>query len=158
ARAVDAAPMTRNGMVMGTAYYIAPEQAAGNEAGPAGDVYSLAVVGYECLAGQRPFPGDNAVSVAMMHIHDQPPPLPPDLPRETRALIEATLVKDPRERYGTGGEFAAAVAAVRAGQVPPTATHSNRPAPTALLPRAPHPQTAPAQITPRLPRRLGAGR
>ncbi|MGH3933421.1 MAG: protein kinase domain-containing protein, partial [Pseudonocardiaceae bacterium] len=75
ARAVDAAPLTQHGMVMGTAHYIAPEQAAGNEAGPAGDVYSLAVVGYECLAGQRPFSADNAVSVAMMHIRDQPPPL-----------------------------------------------------------------------------------
>src|SRR6478609_10594854 len=45
ARAVDAAPVTRTGMVMGTAHYIAPEQAAGDEAGPAGDVYSLGVVG-----------------------------------------------------------------------------------------------------------------
>jgi eukaryotic-like serine/threonine-protein kinase len=115
ARAVDAAPLTRHGMVMGTAHYIAPEQAAGDEAGPAGDVYSLAVVGYECLAGQRPFRADNAVTVAMMHIHDRPPPLPPDVPAGVRALIEATLVKDPRQRYSTGGEFAAAVAAVRAG-------------------------------------------
>jgi eukaryotic-like serine/threonine-protein kinase len=137
ARAIDAAPMTGNGMVMGTAHYIAPEQAAGKEAGPAGDVYSLAVVGYECLAGQRPFPGDNAVSVAMMHIRDQPPPLPPDVPSDARALIEAALVKDPRERYGTGGEFAAAVAAVRAGQGPPPMPRRNRPAPTALLPHPP---------------------
>jgi eukaryotic-like serine/threonine-protein kinase len=115
ARAVDAAPVTRHGMVMGTAHYIAPEQAAGDDAGPASDVYSLAVVGYECLAGQRPFLADNAITVAMMHIRDQPPPLPPDVPAGARALIEATLVKDPRQRYATGGEFAAAVAAVRAG-------------------------------------------
>jgi serine/threonine protein kinase len=115
ARAVDAAPVTRNGMVMGTAHYIAPEQAAGDEAGPAGDVYSLGVVGYECLAGRRPFVADNAVAVAMMHIHDRPPPLPGEVPPAVRALIEAALVKDPRQRYGTGGEFAAAVAAVQAG-------------------------------------------
>jgi serine/threonine-protein kinase len=116
ARAVDAAPVTRNGMVLGTAHYIAPEQAAGNDAGPAGDVYSLAVVGYECLAGQRPFDADNAVGIAMMHIRDQPPPLPADVSPVVRALIEATLVKDPRQRYRTGGEFAAAVAAVRDGR------------------------------------------
>ncbi|MDQ4011479.1 MAG: serine/threonine protein kinase [Actinomycetota bacterium] len=150
ARAVDAAPVTRHGMVMGTAHYIAPEQAAGQEAGPAGDVYSLAVVGYECLAGRRPFLADNAVTVAMMHIHDWPPPLPPDVPAQIRALIEAALVKDPRQRYGTGGEFAAAVAAVRAGHRLPLpvgmAARSagntgvigreagNHPAPTALLP------------------------
>ncbi len=144
ARAVDAAPMTCNGMVMGTAHYIAPEQAAGNEAGPACDVYALAVVGYECLAGQRPFSADNAVSVAMMHVRDQPPPLPADVPREARALIEAALVKDPRRRYRTGGEFAAAVAAVRGGPGPmtpgnapaPTGPAHTSPAPTARLPQA----------------------
>ncbi|MGB6164899.1 MAG: protein kinase [Pseudonocardiaceae bacterium] len=111
ARAVDAAPLTHHGMVLGTAHYIAPEQAAGHETGPAGDVYSLGVVGYECLAGQRPFVADNAVTVAMMHIRDRPPPLPRDVPPAARALIEAALAKDPRQRYRTGGEFAAAVAA-----------------------------------------------
>lgn len=120
AKAVDAAPVTRSGMVMGTAHYIAPEQALGGEAEPASDVYSLAVCGYECLAGHRPFLSDNAVTVAMMHIRDIAPPLPRDVPPGARALIEATLVKDPRQRYRTGGEFAAAVSAVRVGQPLPT--------------------------------------
>ena len=120
AKAADAAPVTRSGMVMGTAHYIAPEQALGAEAEPASDVYSLAVVGYECLIGHRPFLSENAVTVAMMHIRDLPPPLPPDVPPSVRALIEATLVKDPRQRYQDGGEFAAAVAAIRAGAPLPT--------------------------------------
>ena len=120
AKAVDAAPVTRSGMVMGTAHYIAPEQALGGEAEPASGVYSLAVCGYECLAGHRPFLSDNAVTVAMMHIRDIAPPLPPDVPPGARTLIEATLVKDPRQRYRTGGEFAAAVSAVRVGQPLPT--------------------------------------
>ena len=115
AKAADAAPVTRSGMVMGTAHYIAPEQALGHEAEPASDVYSLAVVGYECLAGRRPFLSENAVTVAMMHIRDAPPPLPPDVPMYARAVVEATLVKDPTQRYANGGEFAAAVATVRAG-------------------------------------------
>lgn len=115
AKAADAAPVTRSGMVMGTAHYIAPEQALGAEASPSSDVYSLAVVGYECLMGHRPFLSDNAVTVAMMHIREVPPPLPPDVPPGARALIEAALVKDPRLRYAAGGEFANAVAAVRAG-------------------------------------------
>ncbi|WP_206784179.1 serine/threonine-protein kinase [Amycolatopsis sp. MtRt-6] len=120
AKAADAAPVTRSGMVMGTAHYIAPEQALGQPAEPASDVYSLAVCGYECLAGHRPFLSENAVTVAMMHIRDIPPPLPPDVPPAARAVIEATLVKDPRQRYNNGGEFASAVAAVRAGQPLPT--------------------------------------
>src|SRR5438876_6658756 len=115
AKAADAAPVTRSGMVMGTAHYIAPEQALGHPAEPASDVYSLAVCGYECLAGHRPFLSENAVTVAMMHIRDMPPPLPPDVPPAARAVIEATLVKDPRQRYRSGGEFAAAAGAVRAG-------------------------------------------
>ncbi len=119
AKAADAAPVTRSGMVMGTAHYIAPEQALGQEAEPASDVYSLAVVGYECLIGHRPFLSENAVTVAMMHIRDIAPPLPPDVPPAVRALIETTMVKDPRLRYRNGGEFAAAVAAVRAGQPVP---------------------------------------
>jgi serine/threonine protein kinase len=115
AKAAHAAPVTRGGMVMGTAHYIAPEQALGNPAEPASDVYSLAVCGYECLTGHRPFLSENAVTVAMMHIRDMPPPLPPDVSPAARAVIEATLIKDPRQRYNSGGEFAAAVAAVRAG-------------------------------------------
>ncbi|KAA5836204.1 serine/threonine-protein kinase [Saccharopolyspora hirsuta] len=120
AKAADSAPVTRSGMVMGTAHYIAPEQALGNDATPSSDVYSLAVVGYECLMGHRPFLSDNAVTVAMMHIRDIAPPLPPDVPPGVRALIEATMAKDPRRRYADGGEFAAAVAAVRAGRPLPT--------------------------------------
>jgi serine/threonine protein kinase len=138
AKAADAAPVTRSGMVMGTAHYIAPEQALGQEAEPSSDVYSLAVVGYECLAGHRPFLSDNAVTVAMMHIRDAPPPLPPDVPMYARAVIEATLVKDPAQRYASGGEFAAAVAAVRTGHPLPT------PSGRALIPnRGPAPVSLP---------------
>ncbi|WP_433266944.1 serine/threonine-protein kinase [Actinosynnema sp. CS-041913] len=122
AKAADAAPVTHTGMVMGTAHYIAPEQALGHAAEPASDVYALAVCGYECLTGHRPFLSENAVTVAMMHIRDIAPPLPPDVPPGPRALIEATLVKDPRQRYRNGGEFAAAVGAVRSGQPLPTPT------------------------------------
>jgi serine/threonine-protein kinase len=174
AKAADAAPVTRSGMVMGTAHYIAPEQALGHEAEPASDVYSLAVVGYECLTGHRPFLSENAVTVAMMHIRDMPPPLPPDVPPHARAVIEATLIKDPRQRYGSGAEFAAAVAAVHAGHPLPVPTgralapaHLGGGPPTGTQPRVPMlgpPSTPPGMhpgtgaFPPHPPPRLSSGR
>ncbi|QIS16988.1 protein kinase domain-containing protein [Nocardia terpenica] len=148
AKAVDASPVTKTGMVMGTAQYIAPEQATGEDATSASDVYSLGVVGYEALAGHRPFTGDGALTVAMKHVREAPPPMPSDLPPNVRELVEITMTKDPNRRYRSGGEFADAVAAVRSGRRPPPprsmagappiptgATRVLPPGPTTVLPR-----------------------
>jgi len=98
--------------VVGTAQYLSPEQAQGFEVTAASDVYSLGVVAYECLTGGRPFDGTSQVAVALAHINRPPPPLPAEVPRAVRELIERALAKDPAERFADGAEFAAAIRAV----------------------------------------------
>src|SRR4051794_17393105 len=105
ARAVDAAPVTRTGMVVGTAAYLSPEQAAGKPVTPASDVYSLGVVTYECLAGERPFGGDSAVAIAMAHVSAPAPPLPKDTPPIVADLVTQALDKEPERRPSSAGDF-----------------------------------------------------
>src|SRR4051812_12502890 len=114
AQARDAAPLTRTGMVVGTAQYLSPEQAQGFEVTAASDVYSLGVVAYECLTGGRPFDGTSQVAIALAHINRPPPPLPAEIPRAVRELIERAMAKDPAHRFADGAEFAAAIRAVAA--------------------------------------------
>jgi len=125
AKVAHQVPVTRGGLVMGTAQYLAPEQAAGREALPASDVYALGVVAFECLAGRRPFDGDNPVAVATAHVQQPPPPLPPDVPPAVAALVMRMLAKDPAQRYPDGASLAAACAIVRSGGVPPVPPAAN---------------------------------
>ena len=121
AQARDAAPLTRTGMVVGTAQYLSPEQAQGFEVTAASDVYSLGVVAYECLTGVRPFDGTSQVAVALAHINRPPPPLPRDIPPGVRALVERALAKDPAQRFPDGGAFAEAIRDVASGGSPAAA-------------------------------------
>ncbi len=107
AKAVDASPVTRTGMVMGTAQYIAPEQALGQDATSASDVYSLGIVGYEALSGRRPFVGD---SVRDGRDEARPGDTGAAADRSARPRCanssSITMTKDPLQRYSNGGEFA----------------------------------------------------
>ncbi|MGY1793627.1 protein kinase [Geodermatophilus sp. SYSU D00525] len=115
ARARDTTPLTRTGMVVGTAQYLSPEQAQGMEVTAASDVYSLGVVGYECLTGVRPFDGTSQVAIALAHINRPPPPLPGDIPPAVRLLVERALAKDPADRFTDGAAFGGAIRSVAAG-------------------------------------------
>ena len=119
AKAAEAVPLTRTGMVVGTAQYVSPEQAQGKQVSPATDIYSLGCVAYEMVAGARPFQGDSTVAVAVAHINEAPPALAPTVNPHIRELIGIMLRKDPQRRYADGRELAQAVLRVRAGHRPP---------------------------------------
>jgi tRNA A-37 threonylcarbamoyl transferase component Bud32 len=128
AQARDATPLTRTGMVVGTAQYLSPEQAQGLELTAASDVYSLGVVAYECLTGARPFDGASQVAIALAHINRPPPPLPAHVPPAVRLLVERALAKDPTDRFTDGGAFAEAIRRVAAGgTLTPVAAPITRP-------------------------------
>src|SRR5690606_1561832 len=99
--------LTGTGMVLGTASYLSPEQAAGQVATPASDVYALGVVAYQCLAGRRPFEGANPLAIAMKHVRETPPPLPADIPPAVREIVMRTLAKDPAARWPSAAALAA---------------------------------------------------
>jgi serine/threonine-protein kinase len=106
ARSAGAAQLTAAGSVLGTATYISPEQAMGEQATALSDIYALGVVAYQCLAGRRPFEGDNPLEIAMRHVRETPPPLPPDIPPQVRAIVERAMAKDPAARWPTASAFA----------------------------------------------------
>ncbi len=107
--------LTREGSVMGTWRYMAPEQVKGERPKTATDVYATGIILFEAITGTPPFPeGD----LAFHHVNTLPPPLTdaaPDAPAALAAIVEKCLNKDPDERYADGAELYAALAAVDMG-------------------------------------------
>ncbi|PPI56783.1 protein kinase domain-containing protein [Rathayibacter toxicus] len=117
ARIADQVPLTATGQVMGTVQYLSPEQASGQPASPATDIYSLGVVAYECLAGRRPFIGESQVAIAMAQINDTPPELPVTVAAQVRNLVFSCIAKKPADRPATAAHLVRAAQALRAGDV-----------------------------------------
>jgi eukaryotic-like serine/threonine-protein kinase len=107
--------LTEVGSGIGTPGYMAPEQLAGERHVDArADVYALAVVGYEMLAGRSPFTGATPQAVAAAHFTSAPPPLlqlRPDVPRPISDAIAKALAKDPADRFASAAEFRDVLAA-----------------------------------------------
>ena len=103
---VNQRPLTATGMVMGTAQYLAPEQAMGNMATAAGDLYALGIIAYEALVGHRPFTGTTQVDIAFAHVNEPVPPLPASIPAEVSDVVMDLLAKRPADRPRTAREVA----------------------------------------------------
>jgi eukaryotic-like serine/threonine-protein kinase len=103
--------LTMTGTVLGTAGYLSPEQAQGERAGPASDRYALGIVAWELLTAKRPFESESPTAEAAAHVNAPIPAVSSagDLPRELDPVFERALAKDPLQRYGTAGEFVAAL-------------------------------------------------
>jgi eukaryotic-like serine/threonine-protein kinase len=105
AHAVGSAPITRPGTLIGTPAYLAPEQAIGEPATPAADLYALGIVAYRCLTGTLPFDGP-PLAVAIAHQERAMPALPRSVPAGVAALVADLTAKDPRARPASAVEVA----------------------------------------------------
>ena len=100
--------LTQTNSVLGTAHYVSPEQAQGKELGPTSDLYSLGVVMYEASTGKLPFDGDDAVSVALKQVNEEPIPpseINPNIPDDFEAIIMKCMAKDPAQRFQSADEL-----------------------------------------------------
>jgi eukaryotic-like serine/threonine-protein kinase len=131
--------LTMTGTILGTAGYLAPEQARGEPTTPATDLYALAVVAFELLTGQRPFQADNPTAEAAAHVHAPVPDVSErgDLPRELDPVFRRAMAKDPADRYPSAADFVSALReALRAAG---TTTREFVPGPAATGKRFPLP-------------------
>ena len=111
ARAMASTRLTASHAVVGTALYMAPEQAEGAATTPASDLYSIGVVCYELLTGEPPFTGESVLEVALKHIREPAPDLPDGLPAAVRDFVATALAKKPADRFEDAAAMAAAARA-----------------------------------------------
>src|SRR3954454_16049993 len=109
ATASDGTKITRSGIVLGTASYMAPEQLEGRELGPAADIYALAAIAFEALSGTKPREGTTPLQIAHKIATEGPPDLAAAWPRAPKAAAEVLkrgMAMNPADRPASAGEFA----------------------------------------------------
>lgn len=136
AKATEQSSITQVGSVLGTAAYLAPEQARGEEAGPPADMYSLGVVAYQLLAGRVPYEASSLTELAYKQQNDPPAPLD-SLNGEVRPslarAVERALAIDPANRYESAAAMSEAVRGGARGVNPPEATGLSETAATRVV-------------------------
>ena len=116
ARLAEAAPLTATGQVLGTVYYMSPEQVTGEPLDGRSDLYSLGVAGFYALTGRFPFNAPMASAVLVAQVNTPPPPVltvATGAPRPLAEIIDRCLAKNPASRYATGEELAEALTHVQ---------------------------------------------
>ena len=112
--------LTQDNSVLGTAHYVSPEQTQGKELGPTTDIYSLGIVMYEAATGQVPFQGDDAITVALKQVNEQPKPpsqLNPSVDPALESIILKCMQKNPADRFQTADELYRTLRDYLAGRV-----------------------------------------
>ena len=146
--AIDANTITQSGVVMGTPQYMSPEQAHGRPLDPRADLYALAAIFYEMLAGRPPLEAPTMPALFAKLVTDPPPPLSlfrPDLPPPLTDVLARGLAKEPAERYPNAGALVVAVRdAVGSGELPVTRYHAPASAPPPSYPSGPPPAHPPS--------------
>jgi serine/threonine-protein kinase len=140
ARVADDTNLTQVGQVVGTAAYLSPEQATGEQATAASDRYALGVVAYELLCGRRPFQGEHVAAQARQHVESEVPDS--GLGPEVDEVLRRAMAKDPGERYATSARFVEELQAVSARIERPD-TEVTRPVAAAAPPRRREPLAPP---------------
>jgi serine/threonine protein kinase len=184
AKAAEQSDITKVGSVLGTAAYLSPEQARGEPAGPASDMYALGVVSYQLMAGHLPYEAASLTDLARLQDSGPPPRLSDevrDVPVTLAAAVARALARDPAQRYEDAAEMEDALRDGLAGvghtedldatrhlpdedatrMLPPTSSTAARPRRplTPLVEDAPPPRRpAPSRRQPPPPKRSGAGK
>ncbi len=112
-RAIGDNTVTAHGQIVGSPYYISPEQSMGQQVDVRTDLYSLGVMFYEMLTGQRPYTGKSAVEIMAQHSNAPIPQLPENL-SEHQPIIDRLLAKSAHQRYANTDELLADVAPIAA--------------------------------------------
>ena len=105
-RSMEDVSNTGAGQVLGSPYYISPEQSQGQRVDARTDLYSLGVMFYEMLTGQRPYGGRSAIEIMQQHASAPVPRLPPNVAMQ-QALVDRLMAKNLHERYGSADELLA---------------------------------------------------